>query len=208
MTLGGMNVSEGLTDKRVMRTKRLIRDALTVLMEEKGFEGVTVRNLTEKAKINRGTFYLHYRDKYDLLEQSEEEILQGIEKLIKKFDPIEAIAFTSQSEPVPVILKLFEYFQDNSSFMKVILGPKGNAAFQVKLKELIKKMFLQKIAENLKREDILVPLEFFIAYVSSAHLGVVQQWLESNMEKTPREMTIILTSMTLLGPGFVAGMKK
>ncbi|MBO0959064.1 TetR/AcrR family transcriptional regulator [Neobacillus sp. MM2021_6] len=203
-----MNVSEGLTDKRVMRTKRLIRDALTVLMEEKGFEGVTVRNLTEKAKINRGTFYLHYRDKYDLLEQSEEEILQGIEKLIKKFDPIEAIAFTSQSEPVPVILKLFEYFQDNSSFMKVILGPKGNAAFQVKLKELIKKMFLQKIAENLKREDILVPLEFFIAYVSSAHLGVVQQWLESNMEKTPREMTIILTSMTLLGPGFVAGMKK
>lgn len=201
-------MSEGVTDKRVMRTKRVIRDALTVLMEEKGFEGVTVRNLTEKAKINRGTFYLHYRDKYDLLEQSEEEILQGIEKLIKEFDPIEAIAFTSQSEPVPVILKLFEYFQDNSSFMKVILGPKGNAAFQVKLKELIKKMFLQKIAENLKREDILVPLEFFIAYVSSAHLGVVQQWLESNMEKTPREMTIILTSMTLLGPGFVAGMKK
>ncbi|WML42248.1 TetR/AcrR family transcriptional regulator [Neobacillus sp. OS1-2] len=208
MMNGGMNVSEGVTDKRVMRTKRVIRDALTVLMEEKGFEGVTVRNLTEKAKINRGTFYLHYRDKYDLLEQSEEEILQGIEKLIKEFDPIEAIAFTSQSEPVPVILKLFEYFQDNSSFMKVILGPKGNAAFQVKLKELIKKMFLQKIAENLKREDILVPLEFFIAYVSSAHLGVVQQWLESNMEKTPREMTIILTSMTLLGPGFVAGMKK
>lgn len=58
-------------EARVLQTKRMIRDALTLLMEEKGFEGITVRDLAEKAAINRGTFYLHYKDKYDLLEQSD-----------------------------------------------------------------------------------------------------------------------------------------
>lgn len=201
-------MAERVADKRVLRTKRLIRDTLTELMEEKGFEGVTVRHLTEKAKINRGTFYLHFRDKYDLLEQSEDEIIQGIEQLANGFNPKDAVAYTSQDEPLPVIQKLFEYFQENASFMKVILGPKGNAAFQIKLKEKIKQIFLQKIAENLKKEDMLIPLDYLISYVSSAHLGVIQHWLATGMEKSPREMTLILAKMTLLGPGHVAGFKK
>ncbi|MGG3467903.1 TetR/AcrR family transcriptional regulator [Neobacillus pocheonensis] len=201
-------MSERSEDRRVLRTKRVIRDALTELMEEKGFEGVTVRDLTEKAGINRGTFYLHYQDKYDLLEQSEAEIINGIQMLITEFKPIEAVRYTSQDEPFPIILKLFEYFQENASFMKVILGPKGDAAFQVKMVELIKKTFIKKLAEDIKIEEMLVPLDFFISYVSSAHLGVIQHWLQSGMEKSPREMTLILAKMTLLGPGHVARLKQ
>ncbi|MDN3020142.1 TetR/AcrR family transcriptional regulator [Paenibacillus sp. BSR1-1] len=201
-------MSDKAADRRVIRTKRMIRDALTELMEEKGFEGITVRDLTEKASINRGTFYLHYRDKYDLLEQSEEEIISGIRQLVNNIKPKEAVSFTSQDEPFPIILKLFEYFQENASFMKVILGPKGDAAFQGKMKELIKKTFFQKIAEDLKIEEMLVPADYLISYVSSAHLGVIQHWLQSGMEKSPREMTLILTKMTLYGPGHVAGLKK
>lgn len=201
-------MSERSEDRRVLRTKRVIRDALTELMEEKGFEGVTVRDLTEKAGINRGTFYLHYQDKYDLLEQSEAEIINGIQILITEFKPIEAVRYTSEDEPFPIILKLFEYFQENAGFMKVLLGPKGDAAFQVKMVEIIKKTFFKKLAEEIKIEEMLVPLDFFISYVSSAHLGVIQHWLQSGMEKSPREMTLILAKMTFLGPGHVAGLKQ
>jgi AcrR family transcriptional regulator len=81
------------TDRRIVRTKRLIRDALTELMEEKGFEGLTVRDLTEKADINRGTFYLHYQDKYDLLEKSEAEILTEIEKITQNIQPKDVLTF-------------------------------------------------------------------------------------------------------------------
>lgn len=201
-------MSEKAADRRVIRTKRMIRDALTELMEEKGFEGITVRDLTEKASINRGTFYLHYRDKYDLLEQSEEEIIIEMEQIVNEIKPKDAIAYTSQNEPFPIILKLFEYFQENASFMKVILGPNGDASFQVKMKELIKKTFWKKIAEEIKIEEMLVPAEYLISYVSSAHLGVIQHWLESGMEKSPQEMTLILAKMTILGPGHVSGLKK
>lgn len=194
-------------DKRAARTKMLIRGALTELMEEKGFEGVTVRDLTEKAQINRGTFYLHYRDKYDLLEQSEEEILKEIKDNASGINPKDALHSTSQDEPFPVILKLFEYFQENAQFMRVVLGPKGDASFQVKLKELIKQQFFQNIASKLNSEDMLVPAEYLIAFVSSAQLGLIQHWLETGMKKPPEEMALIAAKMILLGPGHVAGIK-
>lgn len=196
------------TDKRIFRTRRLLRDALTELMKEKGFEGITVRDLTEKAEINRGTFYLHYRDKYDLLEQSEEEILQEIKAITPGINPNIALTYTNQAEPFPIIVKLFEFFQENASFMKVVLGPKGDPSFQVKLKNMIKKIFLQNLAQLFNPEEMLVPVEFFLSYVTSAHLGIIQHWLENGMEQSPREMTLILARLTLLGPGHVAGLNK
>lgn len=201
-------MSEKSTDRRIIRTKRLIRDALTELMEEKGFEGITVRDLTEKAAINRGTFYLHYHDKYDLLEQSEAEILTEIEKIALTINPTDFMNFNSENEPFPFIVNLFEFFHENSSFMKVILGPKGDASFQGKLKDFIKQTFFQNIMSKIKRENLLVPVDYLFAYVSSAHLGVIQHWLESGMEKSPREIAMILSRITLLGPRNALGFKK
>jgi AcrR family transcriptional regulator len=180
----------------------MIRDALTALMEEKGFEGITVRDLTTKADINRGTFYLHYRDKYDLLLQSEDEILQEIEEIVK-IAHLSAMGNDPSHNPAPFIEKLFEYLQDNSTFMRVILGPKGDPAFQMKLKEVIKKKLLQVIDAN--KSEMLVPAEYLSAYVSSAHLGVIQYWLESGMKTSPQEMSLIILKTTFWGPGTVAG---
>ncbi|WHY76867.1 TetR/AcrR family transcriptional regulator [Neobacillus sp. WH10] len=199
-------MSERHADRRIIRTKRMIRDALTLLMEEKGFEAITVRDLTERADINRGTFYLHYEDKYDLLEQCEEEIINGINKLTLKINPEDALSFDGQKEPFPFIVYLFEYLHENSSFMKAVLGPNGDASFQEKLKELIKRTFYQNILSKINQEDMLVPVDFLIAYVCSAHLGVIQHWLESGMEKSPREMALILARITLLGPRQVSGL--
>ncbi|MEK1829353.1 TetR/AcrR family transcriptional regulator [Priestia megaterium] len=109
---------------------------MTELMEEKGFEGVTVRDLTEKAGINRGTFYLHYQDKYDLLEKSENEVIQEIKEFIKKANPNEIVSANLKEQPLPFIITLFEYIQENARFMQVMLGPKEILAFILKLKKL------------------------------------------------------------------------
>ncbi|MDQ0246132.1 AcrR family transcriptional regulator [Bacillus fengqiuensis] len=201
-------MSDSKTDRRVVRTKRLVRDALTELMEEKGFEGITVRDLTEKADINRGTFYLHYRDKYDLLEQSENEILEEIQEFMKKLNPNDIVNANLRNEPLPFVVKLFEYIKENGRFMKLILGPQGDPAFQVKLKDFMKVNFLQKIGTVSKEEDMLVPVDYLLAYVTSAHLGVMQQWLADDMKQSPQEMALILATMTFFGPGYVAGIRK
>ena len=56
-----------LEDRRVRRTKQLIKQSLIELMHEKPFKDITVKDITERADLNRGTFYLHYVDIYDLL---------------------------------------------------------------------------------------------------------------------------------------------
>ena len=197
-------MTEPKIDRRIIRTRRMIRDALTELMDEKGFEGVTVRDLTEKANINRGTFYLHYRDKYDLMEQSEGELLTEIEAMVKEFNkitnPQKALTLIHQQEPYPFLLKLLEYIRENADFLKVILGSKGDPAFQVKLKELVQVHLLEKVTNHLTSSEMFVPLGYLSAFITSAYLGVIQQWLEDGMEQSPKEIGLILMRMMVMGP--------
>ena len=203
-----MNMSDKKTDRRVIRTKRMVREALTELLVEKGFEEITVKDLTERADINRGTFYLHYESKYDLLEQSQNEILEELSEFIRKVSPSLIIQSHSQNEPVPFLVSLFEHIEKNFLFMKVILGPKGDPSFQTKYKKFIMNNFLAHAMKHPENESLLVPMEFLMAYVSSAHLGVIQQWLEDNMQQSPREMALILSKITFYGPAHIVGIKK
>ncbi|WP_270181239.1 TetR/AcrR family transcriptional regulator [Alkalihalobacillus sp. CinArs1] len=194
------------TDRRILRTKRMLRQALTELMEEKGFEALTVSSLTERADINRGTFYIHYQDKYDLLDKCEDEILKEFERIVREGFPTQQNDYRKlvQTDPLPHILKLVEYLSDNSAFLKTILGPKGDPSFQEKLKDLMKKNLTVLIEQRLS--DSPIPTDYLIAYVSSANLGVIQHWLKSGMNESPREIALILSRLTILGPGIEAGL--
>ena len=75
------------TDRRVRRTKQLLMHALFTLMKEKSYNDITVKELCEAADINRGTFYLHYRDIYDMVEQIEQDMLFQFEALISAHAP-------------------------------------------------------------------------------------------------------------------------
>lgn len=62
-------MGEETVDRRVRKTKKQLRECLTRLLKEKKVQDITVRELTDMADLNRGTFYLHYRDVFDLLEK-------------------------------------------------------------------------------------------------------------------------------------------
>jgi len=193
-------------DRRSIRTKKMISTALSQLIEEKGFNDISITDITTRADINRGTFYLHYKDKFDLLEKIENEVIQELFcncKIMSDMD-IQNVDFVSK--PMPFMIKIFEYLKENAVFMKAILGAKGDPIFQRKIKELIQTcLFENNNVKVFRKETMLVPESYFIAYVLSAHLGVIQQWLESNMEKSPEDMALILTNMFLLGPFRSAG---
>lgn len=197
-----------INDRRTIRTKKMIRNALSELIEEKGFNDISVTDLTKRADINRGTFYLHYTDKYDLLEKVENEVIQEIQEQTKDIDSINLLNIDALNEPLPFMIKLFEYFKENSNFMKAILGPKGDPIFHSKIKKFIETNLFEKgLSKTFNKENMLVPEEYFISYVLSAHLGVVQQWVESGMKKSPKDMASILTKLFLLGPFGVIGLK-
>lgn len=196
-------MKENTVDRRIVRTKKALRDALTELMKEKTFDEITVSDLTTRADINRGTFYLHYRDKYDLLEQSEEEIIEGIKKIRskKKLLKREDIpTFDFMNEPIPFVTELFEYLQDNADFMTVILGAKGNPAFHIKLKSVMRDIMAEGILMHLKEDELFVPLGYLSAYAISAQLGVIQHWLDTGMKETPEKVSLIISRLVFGDP--------
>ncbi|WP_397386510.1 TetR/AcrR family transcriptional regulator [Paenibacillus terrigena] len=200
------------TDLRIIRTKESIREALIHLIEEKGFEAITVKDITTKARINRGTFYAHYQDKYDLMTKCQEEIMFDLANIVKmNFANLKEEEYelnVPSTTPLTISIALFKYLNENRKFMRAVSGPKGDLSFQTKLKEFMwNTLFVRKEFPLIKQENLLVPSEYLIAYTASAHIGVIQQWLNGDGKETPEEMAHILSTITVKGPFTAAGLK-
>ncbi|SHN56389.1 TetR/AcrR family transcriptional regulator [Desulfitobacterium chlororespirans] len=198
-----MNPTE---DRRIIRTKEAIRAALVALIEAKGFEALSVKDITAKANINRGTFYLHYRDKFDLLDQTLEEVIKDIERIVLKITALSTADFADARIPAAVVVRLFQYVDDNAALMQAIMATKGNYALQSKMKKLMWSNIFEKNCLTLvKKEKFLVPGEYLASYIASAHFGVIQEWLDRGRQESPEEMARILINITFRGPLFAAG---
>ena len=192
------------TDRRVIRTKRMLRDALSQLIEEKGFERITVCDLTECADINRGTFYTHYRDKVDLLAQSEEEVINDILGIVGGLSEItleDLFACYSSGEPFPFIVALYDYIRENGAFIKALIGPKGDPAFASRLKEIVAGNFGAQVLNERYRKDPAPLTRYYLSYYTAAQLGVIQRWLDTGMRESSEEMSAIVLSIMFMRPG-------
>ena len=192
-------------DERVIKTKKLIKTALSELIQEKGFDHVSITDLTQRANINRGTFYLHYQDKYDLLEKFENEVLDYIntnaENFIKSIKDIDFLGEDFSNEIKPFINKVFTYIKENYIIMKVILGPKSDMRFQNKIKKALNILLTEKGWDNyFDSQNTFVSKNYFISYLVSAHIGVIRQWIDSGMNESAENMAEMISKMFFLGP--------
>lgn len=192
-------------DERVIKTKKLIKTALSELIQEKGFDHVSITDLTQRANINRGTFYLHYQDKYDLLEKFENEVLDDIntnaENFIKSIKDIDFLGEDFSNEIKPFINKVFTYIKENYIIMKVILGPKSDMRFQNKIKKALNILLTEKGWDNyFDSQNTFVSKDYFISYLVSAHIGVIRQWIDSGMNESAENMAEMISKMFFLGP--------
>ncbi|GAK39039.1 TetR family transcriptional regulator [Paenibacillus sp. TCA20] len=196
-------------DLRVIRTKESIREALIELMEDKGFESITVKDITTKARINRGTFYAHYQDKFDLMRKCQEELMHELGHLAEeKFPDIVTEMKTTPQLPLTIAVSIFKCLHRNKRFMRAVLSPKGDLTFQTTLKQFMwNKIFGNRSHPLIKEENLLVPAPYLASYIASAHIGVIQQWLNSEGEETPEQMAQIISTITINGPFYAAGLK-
>jgi len=204
-------VKENYNDLRIVRTIESIKEAFVALIEEKGFESITVKDITATAQINRGTFYAHYQDKYDLMNRCQEEFMLEMSNIVKQnIAKLVASINTNNSilQPLEIAVLIFEFLERNRKFIKAILGPNGDLSFQTKLKNFMWKTLFESTENPIKQVNLLVPGEYLVSYIASAHIGVIQQWLLEDRKETPQEMAQILSTITLNGPFFAAGLKK
>lgn len=191
-------------DLRIIKTREAIKEAFIQLVAEKGFESLTIKDITGKARINRGTFYAHYEDKYGCLESYEAEIMEGLVAIIKEHYPLnETIHLVKNT----FATEIFQHLNRHKEMLKVLLSPKGDPHFQVKLKQWMWEQLFEKTTVPLfNPSQMHVSPEYFASYVSGANLSVIQVWLNKGCKETPEEMASILSTLAAKGPFFAAGL--
>ena len=151
-------------NRRVKLTKKMIKEALTALMCEKGFAKISVKELCEKADVNRSTFYAYYRDISSVIRDMEEDILMQLPDL----------GSTDLEEFNSKIFSLFEYIRVNSRVFYVMMFNSSSSQFCKKLMDAI----LQKYEGLSTIKDERVSRMSYI-FCANGIVGLVKDWIES-----------------------------
>ena len=186
-----------IEDLRVRRTRLMLQEALLALTVEKGFAAITVRDITERAMVNRSTFYRHYLDKYDLLEQYTDELYATI------FSDEEPMEKESSDQAPPGLIRLLRHIRTFSDFYRVMLGKDGDSRFVEHFRQNVENRmrYLMEISGS-KMDGQGTPLDMRLSYVSCANIGAILWWLEKEPERTPEQFALMLDAMVTSSMGF------
>jgi AcrR family transcriptional regulator len=169
-------------DRRIRRTQQLLAQALIALTLEKGYEVVTIREITERADVGYATFFRHYRDKDELLQDVLEVVLEELQQLLAATDPT--------ADPVAVGTLVFRYVQGHSAIVRVLLGR------QALLQGLIARVARQVAAEQAAAWPAgVVPVEVAAHHVVSATIALIGWWLDHGMPYPPDRMGQIYAAL-------------
>lgn len=183
-----MTMTEEKIDRRVRKTRAILRDGLADLLEQKNIHNIRVKELVDLADINRSTFYLHYTDIYDMLEKIEQELMADIDKAFEKH-PL------GPEENTPLFIEdIFEILSKNRKICKALVGPNGDMAFVVRIEKIVGTHAVDAIAPRLK-ETSKNELRYIYAYCLNGCVGLIKDWLLSDSANSPQEMAAIMFRM-------------
>ncbi|WP_238917098.1 TetR/AcrR family transcriptional regulator [Clostridium sp. YIM B02555] len=160
-------------DRRIIKSKQAIMGAFIKLMSEKDFERITINEIAEEANVNRGTVYLHYEDKFDLLNQCIDTHLNELcESCLSDGE-------TSNVDPKASLLNTFRYLEQHAFFYSNMLTNKSMPIFRERLltlaiKQMEKHLDMTGSNQNIRKEIL-------VQYVASAAVGVMEWWIVNSM---------------------------
>jgi len=181
---------------KVVHTKQVIKDEFIDLYINRSIDSIRIKEITDNAGLNRGTFYIHYQDIYDLLDEVEDELISGLDKHISKIK--ELIAINSNITTIkPFLVQGLEYISERSKYFKAFLGANGSPSFLRKIKHIAKTKFL----DNLRIENKSAEYgDYLIEYIVSANVGIIVYWLETGMKLSAEELTNLMSNTMFRGP--------
>jgi AcrR family transcriptional regulator len=169
---------------RVRRTQKLLREALIELIEERGFEALTVGELTTRAMVSRAAFYRNYQDKYDLVEQIFEEAMSAL---------LSAVADLGRDHPAEIWVSFFEHIAAYERLYRALLGKQGSPWFARKMRTSLAGLVNERghlphgpttsAHPRHTFSDGFVP-----ELVAALFVEAITWWLEQGRPYTPREM--------------------
>lgn len=183
-------------DRRVRKTRKLLKQGLISLLRKKSIHDITIKELVELVDINRGTFYLHCKDLNDLLHQIEDEMMQELTSIFEVYSVGEL-----QTQNYPLFVELLQYIEDNADLCLLLLTRNDDMAFFNKLKKNIEQNCFETFHQLYSHANPFL-YAVFAAYAVSGSIGVIQLWLETGHKESIETVALTLTKIMEHGIDF------
>lgn len=196
-------------DPRSLRSQTSLRDALVQqLGAGEDLSRITVASLTDCAGLTRRTFYSHYKDIPDFIQQVEDAIMDEIRVLVRNIGAAtlpELYHSIDELEPAPGAVELLEYLAGNRDLIGSLLGPGGDPAFIKRLIDLARDEISGRMQTGIFPAVLGSFFDYYLSYVVTAEVGVVQRWFENSLPESPKTMARIMTVIAFVRPGDLYG---
>lgn len=187
-----MEMIEKKTDRRIVRTKKAIKNAFAELLAEKDINDITVSDIAEYADVNRKTFYNYYAGVFEVVDEIENDI-------IKRFDTMlaEADIETNIKNPYTVFEKLTALINTDMDFFGFLLSMNGNVSLVTKIVDMLKEKTIAVMESRTSIEKWR--LETVLDYAISGMFSVYQQWFNSDRRQSIEEISELIGAMFFSG---------
>lgn len=181
-------------DRRIQKTKNLLHDALGALIREKPYDAIVVQEILDRANVGRSTFYMHFRDKDDLL-------VSGIHDMLW---PVHATELPSSGRRYERIIRfslpIFEHIQQHRHTGTAKMGTRGRAIIHEHLQRVLAQLIaddVRKDFQSRRKPAGQIPGDLMVQYVASTFILVLNWWVESSSPLPPREVNDLFRALIL-----------
>jgi AcrR family transcriptional regulator len=165
-------------DRRIAKSQEAIKKALIELMSEKNFDDITIQDISDRANVSRGTIYLHYLDKFDLLDKLIEEYIDEMGEICKS---------TSEMDFTEANLPWFEYLKSHYLFFSTMLASKGAPSFRRLFHKFLVEEFKDEL-DTLNGKNQGLNEDVLLQFIVTSYVGIVEWWITNGMPYPPQVM--------------------
>ena len=187
--------------KRQTNSKTNIKKAFIHLLQTKGLESLTVSDIARDAQINRGTFYMHYIDKYDLLAQLEDELIENLTEIFLSSDHSQNLDDPLQVIPYHAILSALQYAKENYDLIRLLLmgnDPQFITRFKSLLEQLIEQQVKHSHKLQLSRQGL--PEDYATEILLASIIAIITLWLQKGAIESPESIAKIISKAREISP--------
>lgn len=175
-------------DLRVIKTKKALHQALLALLKSTSLESISISALCREADVNRGTFYLHYKDVGALFDEHLQELLRDLEE--SYYEPYRHVSHLVTSHLDPSTIRIFHHVKKYRPFYEIVFQKQSPLSYYYSL--------LDKIKSLMQHSSSVYPLggidlSLLVAYQANAIMGLLIQWNEDGFAHSPETMNEQLT---------------
>lgn len=190
-------------DRRVQRTRKLLRESIMALILEEGYDAISIQDITDKANLGRATFYLHFKDKDELL-------LDVMDQFMAEFlDQVPQFSQTQwRLEDTKAIAKLFDFAADHYDLYRILIIGSGGITASRQLQQTIAENIKTCIQKEIEEQDAdpVIPADFIANHFAGSLLATIYWWLDSDLPYTVEEMAEMFKKINRLDRDSIMGL--